>query len=114
MDRLVLHSGLPSRSVTVVSLTMTAALPLSQISVMRVLARPAPLGGSGAGTCTASLACSTLLSSMSMPGKLTVGGSVIWNEAATLLKDGSTCGVPSVRYRSSRGSIGSPPAPRAR
>jgi hypothetical protein len=73
-----------------------------------------PLGGSGAGTCTASLACSTLLSSMSMPGKLTVGDSVTWNDAATLLKVGNTCGVPSLRYRSSRGSIGSVPAPRAR
>ena len=32
----MLHSGLPSRSVTEVSLTITAALPLSQISVNRV------------------------------------------------------------------------------
>ena len=52
------------------------ALPLSQISVNRVTDRADPLAGSGAGTVTASLACSTLLSSMSIPGNCTVGGSV--------------------------------------
>ena len=37
-----------------------------------------PTAGSAPGTDTASLACSTLLSSMSMPGNFTVGGSVMW------------------------------------
>jgi hypothetical protein len=32
IERLVLHNDLPSRSVTDASLTITAALPLSQIS----------------------------------------------------------------------------------
>ena len=114
IDRFTVQSVLPLESATVVSLKITAALPLSQISVIRVTARPAPLAGSGAGTVTASLACNTRLSSISMPGKLTVGASVAWKLAATLLNVGNTCGVPSVRYRSSRESIGSLPAPRAR
>ncbi len=93
---------------------MTAALPLSQISVNRCTDRAVPLGGSGAGTVTASLACSTLLSSISIPGgNFTSGGSVMWKLAATLPKVGSTCGgVRSTRYRNSLGSIGSAPAPR--
>ena len=97
IDRLVLHSSVPFESVTEVSLTITAALPLSQMSVIRVTARADPLGGSGAGTDTASLACRTRLNSMSIPGKLTLGGSVAWKLAATLENVGSTWGVPSVR-----------------
>ena len=97
IDRRVLHSGLPSISVTVVSLTKTAAVPLSQMSVNRVVARAVPLAGNGPATLTASLPCSTLLSSMSTPGKFTFGGSVRWKLAATLLKVGRTWGRPSVR-----------------
>jgi hypothetical protein len=93
----VLQSGRPSRSVTEVSLTITAALPLSQISVNPVTERAEPPGRSGAGTVTASLAWSTLLNSMSMPGKFTFGGSVSWKPAATFPKVGSTCGVSSIR-----------------
>ena len=48
IDRFVLHNGLPSRSVTDVSLTITAALPLSQTSVNRVTDRAEPLAGGGA------------------------------------------------------------------
>ena len=51
-----------------VSDQITAALPLSQMSVNRVTAFAEPDGGSGAGALTCSLACRTLLSSMSMPG----------------------------------------------
>ena len=40
IDRFVLHSGLPSRSVTNVSMTISCALPLSQISANRVTDRP--------------------------------------------------------------------------
>jgi hypothetical protein len=40
IDRFVLDSGLPSRSVTNVSMTITAALPLSQILANRVTDRP--------------------------------------------------------------------------
>jgi hypothetical protein len=93
---------------------MTAALPLSQMSVKRVTAMPVPDGGMDPGTVTASLACSTLDSSMSMPGNWTVGALVMWKVCATLPNVGSTCGVSSVRYRSSRGSIGSEPAPSPR
>ena len=60
------------------------------MSVNRVTAFAEPEGGSGAGTSTRSLACNTLASSMSMPGNCTVGGLVMWNEAATLPKVGST------------------------
>jgi hypothetical protein len=60
IDRFVFHNGLPSGSVTDVSLTLTAALPLSHTSVNRVTDRADPLAGSGPGTVTASLACSTL------------------------------------------------------
>ena len=74
-------------------LTITAALPLSQTSVNRVTDRADPLAGSGAGTVTASLACSTLLSSMSIPGNCTVGGSVSWKLAATLPKWAAPEGV---------------------
>ncbi len=88
---------MPSGVVTVVSDQITAALPLSQMSVNRVTATPVPDGGIGAGTETASLACSTLLSSMSMPGNCTEGGSVMWKLCATLPNVGSTCGVPSTR-----------------
>ena len=70
------HSGVPSGVVTVVSDQITAALPLSQMSVNLVTATPVPDGGIGAGADTASLAVSTLLSSMSMPGNFTVGGAV--------------------------------------
>ena len=80
-----------------VSDQITAALPLSQMSVNRVTAIPVPDGGIGPGTVTASLACSTLDSSMSMPGNFTVGGSVMWKLCATLPNVGSTCGVSSVR-----------------
>ena len=53
--------------------------------------------GLGAGALTASLPCSTLLNSMSMPGNLTVGGSVMWKLWATLPNVGSTWGVLSIR-----------------
>jgi hypothetical protein len=46
----------PSGAVTAVSDTMTAALPLSQISVNRVTATPVPDGGISPGTTMASLA----------------------------------------------------------
>jgi hypothetical protein len=46
---------------------------------------------------TASLGWSTLLNSMSMPGKFTFGGSVSWKPAAPFPKVGSTCGVSSIR-----------------
>lgn len=97
IERFTVHSRLPTESVTVVSFTMTAALPLSQTSVMRVTERAEPLGGSGAATRTASLACRTRLNSMSIPGKLTLGASVMWNVDATLLNVGNTCGVLSAR-----------------
>src|SRR5262249_27526877 len=74
IDRFCVHSGAPSGVVTVVSDQITAALPLSQMSVNLVIALPVPDGGIGAGADTASLACRTLLNSMSMPGNLTVGG----------------------------------------
>src|SRR6478735_272748 len=97
IERFWIHNGVPSGVVTVVSDQITAALPLSQMSVNLVTARPVPDGGSGAGADTASLACSTLLSSMSMPGNCTVGGLVSWKLAATLPNVGSTCGVSSTR-----------------
>src|SRR6188508_2185843 len=71
IDRLWVHSGVPSGVVTVVSDQITAALPLSQMSVNLVTARPVPDGGIGAGTLTASDACNTQDSSMSMPGNFT-------------------------------------------
>src|ERR1700754_1804270 len=77
IDRFCVHTRVPSGAVTVVSDQMTAALPLSQMSVNLVTAMPVPDGGIGVGTETASLACSTLLSSMSIPGNFTVGGSVM-------------------------------------
>ena len=97
MDRFCFHSSVPVGSLTVVSDQITAALPLSQISVKRVTATPVPAGGIGPGTSTASLACSTFDSSMSMPGNFTAGGSVMWKLWATLPNVGSTCGVSSVR-----------------
>ena len=97
IDRFCVHSSAPSGAVTVVSDQITAALPLSQMSVNRVTARPVPDGGIGAGTETASLACNTLDSSMSMPGNCTVGGFVMWKLCATLPNVGSTCGVSSIR-----------------
>src|SRR6201991_3379642 len=77
IERFCVHSGVPSGAVTVVSDQITAALPLSQMSVNLLTATPVPDGGIGVGTETASLACSTLLSSMSIPGNFTVGGSVM-------------------------------------
>ncbi len=53
IDRLVVHSTVPDGSVTVDSLTMTAALPLSQISVKRCTDFAVPLVGIGPGTLTA-------------------------------------------------------------
>jgi hypothetical protein len=96
IDRFCVQSG-SSGVVTVVSDQITAALPLSQISVKRVTARPVPEGGIGPGMDTASLACSTLGSSMSTPGNRTVGGLVMWKLCATLPNVGSTCGVSSTR-----------------
>ena len=60
IDRFCVHSTVPSGADTVVSDQITAALPLSQMSVNRVTAIPVPDGGIGPGTDTASLACSTL------------------------------------------------------
>src|SRR5258705_3638665 len=77
IDRFWVHNSVPSGAVTVVSDQITAALPLSQMSVKRVTATPVPDGGIGPGTETASEACSTLESSMSMPGNFTDGGSVM-------------------------------------
>ena len=48
IERFCFHSGAPSGVVTVVSDQITAALPLSQISVNLVTARPVPDGGIGA------------------------------------------------------------------
>ena len=76
---------------------MTAALPLSQMSVNLVTARPVPDGGIGDGAETAALACSTVRNAMSLPGNFTVGGSVMWKLCATLPNVGSTCGVSSTR-----------------
>src|SRR6202171_1012115 len=42
IDRFCVHSGVPAGAVTVVSDQMTAALPLSQMSVNLVIARPVP------------------------------------------------------------------------
>jgi hypothetical protein len=82
IERFWVHNSAPSGAVTVVFDQMTAALPLSQMSVNLVTARPVPDGGIGDGAETASLACSTLLNSMSMPGNFTVGGSVMWELCA--------------------------------
>ncbi len=82
---------------TVVSDQITAALPLSQISVNRVTAVPVPDGGMGPGALIASLACNTFDSSMSIPGNFTAGGSVMWKVCTTLPNVGRTCGVLSVR-----------------
>ena len=84
-------------SVTLVSDQITAAFPLSQISVNLVTAVPVPSAGMGPGALIASLACSTRDNSMSIPGNFTVGGSVMWKLCATLPNVGSTCGVLSVR-----------------
>jgi hypothetical protein len=97
IDRFCVHSRVPSGAVTVVSDQITAALPLSQMSVNRVTATPVPLAGIGPGAEIASLACNTFDSSMSMPGNCTVGGFVMWKLCATLPNVGSTCGVSSVR-----------------
>src|SRR6478609_8659232 len=93
IDRFCVHNSVPSGAVTVVSDQITAALPLSQMSVNLVTAIPVPDGGTGPGTDTASLACNTSDSSMSMPGNCTDGGSVMWKLCATLPNVGSTCGV---------------------
>ena len=53
--------------------------------------------GIGAGAETASLACSTRESSMSMPGNFTVGASVMWKLAATLPETGGALAVTSIR-----------------
>jgi hypothetical protein len=81
--------------VTVVSDQITAALPLSQMSVNRVTARPVPDGGMGPSRKTASLACSTLESSTSMPGNCTVGGFVMWKLCATLPNVGNPSEIAS-------------------
>ena len=97
MDRFCVHSRLPSGSLTSVSLQITAALPLSQISVNRVTARAEPDGGSGPGTSTRFAGVQHLAQLDVDAGKFTVGGLVMWKVAATLPNVGSTCGVSSTR-----------------
>ena len=52
IDRFCFHSTVPSGADTVVSDQITAALPLSQMSVNRVTAIPVPDGGMGPGADT--------------------------------------------------------------
>ena len=70
---------------------MTAALPLSQMSVIRVFTVAVPEVGSGPVTEIDWLPCTTWLRLMSHPGRSSGGGSVSWNVGATMPNDGSTC-----------------------
>jgi hypothetical protein len=69
---------------------MTAALPLSHTSLMRVRTTPLPEGGTGRCTSISWLPCTTWLSAMSTPGIATEGGSVSWRVGTTTPNDGST------------------------
>jgi hypothetical protein len=62
IDRFCVHSSVPSGLLTFVSLRITAALPLSQMSVNRVTARAEPDAGSGSGTSTAACGHASLQS----------------------------------------------------
>ncbi|SLH81555.1 Uncharacterised protein [Mycobacteroides abscessus subsp. abscessus] len=97
IDERVVHSGAPSEPVMVCSCTITAAEPLSHSSLIRPVLVALPAAGIGRCTCTSWWACTTLARSMSMPGKLTFGGSVSCRVCATVAKVGSTCGSRSSR-----------------
>ena len=91
-------AGRRRASVTVVSDQITAALPLSQISVNRVTARPVPDGGIGPGhgdglAGVQHLATARCRCRGTSPSAARSCGSV----CATLPNVGSTCGVSSVR-----------------
>jgi len=97
---------------------MTAALPLSQMSVTRECSVPEPDAGIGRCTCTDCDPCSTWVRSMSMPGIARLGGIVRWNPGATTPNDGSTrrrsSSKVSLSAAGSTGSSGRWPAPIAR
>ena len=97
IDRFRVQSNAPSGAVTAVRPDHRGLAHLSQMSVKRVTATPVPDGGIEPGADTASLACSTLESSMSIPGNCTVGGLVVWKVCARFPNVGSTCGVSSAR-----------------
>ena len=97
IDRFRVQSNAPSGAVTAVPPDHRGLAHLSQMSVKRVTATPVPDGGIEPGADTASLACSTLESSMSIPGNCTVGSLVVWKVCARFPNVGSTCGVSSAR-----------------
>ena len=73
------------------SCQITAALPLSQTSVIRVVTVASPEVGSGPATSIDCEPCTTWARLMSQPGRSSGGGSVMWNVGATTPNDGSTC-----------------------
>lgn len=79
------------------SCQITEALPLSQMSLIRVESTAEPEVGRGAFTEMAWLPCTTWARLMSHPGRSSGGGSVSWKVGATMPNDGSTC-----RWSSSR------------
>ena len=109
---------MPSSAVTVASCQITAALPLSQMSVSVVDWVAEPDAGIGAWTVMACEPCTTWPRLICTPGISTEGASVSWKVGATTPNDGSTCESPcSVVHRSTDGSRLSPgraPAPMPR
>ena len=89
LDRVV-KSGSPSSSTAEPSWTITAALPLSHTSLIRVPTVPLPDVGSGRCSTISWLPWTTWARSMSQPGRSSDGGSVSWKVGATTPNDGST------------------------
>ncbi len=96
LDRVV-NSDVPSWVIASASCTITAALPLSHTSLMRVRRVADADVGRGAGTTTSWLPWSTWVRSMSQPGSSSEGGSVSWKCGATMPNEGSTWRCSSSR-----------------
>ena len=73
------------------SCQITAALPLSQMSVSVVETVAVPEVGSGPETEIDCEPCTTWARLMSQPGRSSGGGSVSWKVGTTTPNDGSTC-----------------------
>lgn len=96
------HSSVPSSERATPSCQITAAVPLSHTSLIRVLSLEAPDVGTGPVTSTSWAPCTTWARSMSQPGRSSDGASVSCRVGATTAKLGITCSpaVSSVCRRS--------------
>ena len=97
IDDRTVQSFSPASETAWPSCQITADLPLSQIPVTRVERVADPDDGSGPATEISCAPCTTLARSSSQPVRSSAGGSVSWNDGATIPNDGNTWSRSSSR-----------------